>query len=148
VPGMASVKMDVQGRLLEFVRVPSERDASRRNPPNWKEWFAAAELDQSRFQPAGQLRHVPAVFADARFAWEGTLADQPDETIRVEACTHRGRVVSFRVVAPWTDPDPEDAPQGDSLGSGLSGSAVSQFHLFVLVLVAMFVLGPYSLRSG
>ena len=149
VPGMARSRWTCMADCWSSWASRRSRTAPRRKPPNWKEWFAAAELDQSRFKPVGNPRHVPLVFADARYAWEGTLADQPDEMIRVEACTHRGRVVSFRVVAPWTDFDAEDGVPEDNWGSGLSGSAVSQFHLFVLVLVAMFVLAPTaSARTG
>jgi hypothetical protein len=144
VPGMASVKLDVHGRLLEFVGVPSEQDPPEERPPNWSEWFAFADLGLSRFEKSASPSYVPAVFADTRYAWDGTLAGQADERIRVEAGTHRGRVVYFVLATGWTNRAAKDGAQG----IGNQGSAVSQFHLFVLVLVAMFVLGPFSLRPG
>jgi eukaryotic-like serine/threonine-protein kinase len=144
VPGMASVKLDVSGNLLEFLRIPSEGDAAEEKPPVWADWFGRAGLELGRFEEIPAPSHVPPVFADQRHAWVGALEDQPSEKVAVQAATHNGRVVSFQVVTPWTGPDPAAGAQG----AGLSGSAVSQFHLFILVLVAMFVLGPYSLRTG
>jgi Protein kinase domain len=144
VPGMASVKLDVHRRLLEFVRVPSKEDSGENRPPNWREWFLFADLELSRFDPEVKPSHVPPVFADHQYAWVRSVTEEADEKIRVEAATYRGQVVYFVVAAPWTASDSEEGEQG----AGLSGSAVSQFHLFVLVLVAMFVLAPYSLHTG
>jgi serine/threonine-protein kinase len=47
---------------------------------------------------------TPRDFADTRAAWEGPLSDDGDLRVRVEASGYRGRLVSFAVVGPWTQP--------------------------------------------
>jgi hypothetical protein len=148
VPGMAGVKVDVRGRLLEFVGIAPEREGDPRwvpatGPPEWSRWFEAADLDLARFAEA-KPEVVPPVFADKRHAWTGTTGNPDDLPIRVEAATYHGRVVAFQIVAPWTRRDVGEPTQG----VGDQGSGTSQFELFVPLLVAIFVLGPANLRSG
>jgi serine/threonine-protein kinase len=149
VPGMAGVKLDVRGRLLQFLAVPPERDPDPRWPaaagePDWGRWFEAAGLDLARFAPADPA-WLPPTFADKRYAWRPVAPDPGEYPFRVEAATVENRVVSFQVVAAWTRRDGGEPLQGlGDQGSGISSS----FKLFLPVLAVVFVLGPANLRAG
>ncbi|MCE9560885.1 MAG: serine/threonine protein kinase [Planctomycetes bacterium] len=149
VPGMAAVKVDVKGRLLTFFCLPPDfdREARAMQPPVpeiiWRLWFHHAGYDFLRFTQV-QPDWVPPVYADTRYAWIGTTTDPNDLQIRIEAATYRGHIVSFEVISPWTRRDIGDPTQGVAD----QGAAVSQFELFVPLLVAIFVLGPLHLRRG
>ena len=101
--GMTLVKLDTTGRLEELNVVPPQfdPDSAAGGPPDWTPLFAAAGLSMDAFTPATP-QWTPRGFADARAAWEGTLAARPDVKIRIEAAAYRGRPVSFLVIGPWT----------------------------------------------
>jgi len=149
VPGMAAVKTDVKGRLIAYFHLPPayDREARPVQPPVpeviWRLWFHQAGYDFLRFSPV-QPDWVPPVYADTRYAWLGSTENENDLPIRIEAATYRGHIVSFEVIAPWTHRDTGDPTQGVAD----QGAAVSQFELFVPLLVAIFVLGPLHLRRG
>jgi hypothetical protein len=63
--------------------------------------FSAAGLDIRAFTPSDP-RWVPVVYADERRAWEGTLPEDPAQTVRVEAAAMNGRPVSFVMSGAWT----------------------------------------------
>ncbi len=104
VPGMCTIMVDHQGRLVYLRRVPEPR---RRDPAaaafDWSRAFETAALDLTRFQPAQPLWTPPYGF-DQQFAWTGHHANRPDLPLRVEAATHGGRAVYFHVIEPWTRP--------------------------------------------
>src|SRR5205823_5861563 len=54
ISGEARVQLDPQGRLLDFVAVPPQKDESQGPSPSvdWNPLFAAAGLDPAKFQPA------------------------------------------------------------------------------------------------
>jgi serine/threonine-protein kinase len=106
--GMADVRLDTEGRLVELSVVPPEVDApagagGEVPAPDWSPLFAAAGLDVSKFTPA-EPRWAPPFFADRRAAWEGVFPLQPGIPLRVEASGYRGRAVAFKLVAPWSKP--------------------------------------------
>jgi serine/threonine-protein kinase len=93
-----------EGRLIRLSVVPPQIDPPSASPPqqlNWKPLFDAAGLDFAQFTPVAP-EWTPADFADARFAWTGPLPGVPNEKLRVEAASYRGKPVSFLRVAPWT----------------------------------------------
>jgi Protein kinase domain len=100
--GQSLVILDTKGRLVEFRRVPPQRDpATDPSPaPKWDAMFRAAGLDESAFKPVPP-EWQPKDFADARAAWEGPLPDAPDLTARIEAAGYRGKVTSMYTVGPW-----------------------------------------------
>ncbi len=103
-PGMVSVRLDPQGRLLRLVAVPLRRDGipdPGRSFVNWGPVFQEAGLELARFTPVDS-RWFPPVFAESRAAWEGTYPERGDVPIRIEAASAQGRVVFFRIVEPWT----------------------------------------------
>ena len=64
---------------------------------------------RSRFRPADPIG-FRARTATEWLAWEGTLADRPDVTLRVEASAYKDMPVSFRILGPWTQPEQPPAP--------------------------------------
>jgi serine/threonine-protein kinase len=106
VTGMASLRLDPQGRLRWLDVVPPERDVASPSggpEPDWSPLLVEAGLEP------GSLRRVdpgwlPAAYADRRAAWEGHYAMPPGDAFRVEAAMYAGRSVAFRFVDPWTRP--------------------------------------------
>ena len=103
IAGMTLLVLDASGRLSEFVAVPAplQEGAAPVAAVDWKNLFDAAALDMSRFRGVDP-KWVPVTFADQRFAWEGELAEQPGQTLRVEAASFAGKPVSFVITGPWS----------------------------------------------
>jgi Protein kinase domain len=128
--GETKVGLDSAGRLNYFAAVgPQDLPAATAPPPDWQALFANAELDwsHSRSIPATWLPDVPS---DQSFAWESVSGGR---TVRVAAATYRGRVVFFRVFAPWSVPERFTATHGP-LASRFG------FTFFVVCALAVFVL--------
>jgi serine/threonine-protein kinase len=108
--GMHQVSLDANGRVTEFHSVPPETvDADAATVTPWEAMmFAAADLDMSTFMPVTP-RWVPREFADAATAWEGPMPGRANQRIRVEAAAYRGRLVSWQVIWPWTEPARPDS---------------------------------------
>jgi predicted Ser/Thr protein kinase len=108
LPGMRGVKLDTLGRLREFyARLPQvdEAKSGEASAPDWNRLFTLAGIDPSRFTPAEPLWN-PESILDARAAWTGTVAEMPDIPLRVEAAGYHGKVVFFKLIGPWTKPNP------------------------------------------
>lgn len=103
LPGMAGVRMDASGRLLEFYRVPQRTDLAlpARAEPDWAPFFAQAGLEPAAWRSATP-RWTPAFYADARRAWEG---QGPAGPMRVEAAALNGQAVWFALVPAWRQPE-------------------------------------------
>jgi hypothetical protein len=119
IEGMAGVVLDLRGRLVACDIVPPARldapaggDEATASAVDWGPWWAAAGLDSTRFAPAAPAWTPPA-YVDRLRAWTGTFADHPDLPLRVEAAACRGRVVHFRVIAPWDTPAAARPARGD-----------------------------------
>ena len=118
IENMAGVVLDLQGRLVSCDIVPpafldqAAKDVSPGNDVAWGPWWAAAGLDSLHFTPTAPT-WTPPTHVDNQRAWLGTFADHPDLPLRVEAATNRGRVVHFRVIAPWDRPPSARPPRGD-----------------------------------
>jgi len=133
VPGMTTVGLDTEGRLIEFHAVPPQQEdanapapaegastegtssaaAGATPPPDWSRLFQAADLPLSAFTPATPV-WTPHVYADARAAWLGTSPDLPGVPLRVEAASYRGRPVYFQVIGPWAGPPRTSGPTPQS----------------------------------
>ena len=103
VPGMVSLSLDTEGRLLRLSARPSGRPVD--GEPDWAELFAAAGLEMDRFEPADPAR-APEVFATQRAAWTGTLPGSR-QPVRVEAAAWGEQPVAFGIHGPWDGADPE-----------------------------------------
>jgi hypothetical protein len=101
--GQSLAVLDTKGRLVEFRRVPPQRDPVQGPPPapDWNPMFRAAGIDRAAFAQV-EPEWTPKDFADTRAAWEGPLPDAPGLRLRLEAAAYRGQIVSVYAVAPWT----------------------------------------------
>src|SRR5262249_20573337 len=154
---MRYVKLDPNGRLVEFQSLPPQVDAApeggapRRDVDvvkavDWQPLFDAAALPMASFHEVpSQWR--PRGDADRRTAWEGPLPDLPGTTARVEAASIGDRPVAFVVVTPWTQPT-----RMASSRRTISLSAEVVTAIGALVGLATFALAAFlarrNLRSG
>jgi hypothetical protein len=96
------VVLDGSGRLSEFIAVPQAlQDDNPTRAMDWEVLFSLAGLDIRTFA-AVDPAWVPTTFAEERRAWEGSLPEQPGQTVRVEAAALAGRPVSFVLAGPWS----------------------------------------------
>ena len=70
--GMMMLKLDMQGRLIQFSAIPPQlEESSPPAPPvDWNPLFAAADLDAAKLQPAEPVWNSLAE-SDTRAAWTG-----------------------------------------------------------------------------
>jgi hypothetical protein len=100
---MQAVKLDSEGRLLDFEARPTTEIHIQNLPPvfDWSRLFAAAGLDSTRFQSTPS-KLTPTFAFDTRAAWTGSTEGVHE--IRVEAAAFQGRPVYFRILGPWANP--------------------------------------------
>jgi serine/threonine-protein kinase len=145
VAGMHQVSLDANGRVLEFHTVPAEKPATSTqatSAPRWEDAFEAVDLDPGAFTPVTP-QWIPRDFADSRAAWEGPMPGRANQRIRVEAAALRGRLVSFRVIWPWTEPSrPEESPKS-ALQKATDALSIALWITFIFVGV---LLARHNLR--
>ena len=137
VTGMRSLLLDTEGRLIEFHAVPPQLEQPSSGPPSravWTPLFALADLKPGDFKPV-EPRWTPRSYADERTAWEGPMAGWPDQTLRVEAAAHHGRITLFQSVNPWTQP------------GRMQETAVSRTQQIIQSPIAVTVLVVLTVRS-
>jgi serine/threonine-protein kinase len=103
LPGMISVVVDLEGRLLRLTAAPDTNApvSNAGTAPDWLPFFAAAGLDMSRFT-AVSPDAASSVINDVHQAWTGSFADRSDLPVRIAAASFRGRVTNFELSFPWT----------------------------------------------
>jgi len=145
VPGMLLVRVDPQGRLVRLDAVPADRDEEAGEDPEslWSALFTEAGLDPGRFTTVAPS-YRPPFFADARAAWEGTVEEAPDQTLRVEAAALGGRPVSFRMVGPWTRDS--GSPEDDSFAD--RAMPVIFLVIVLSLLTGLAVLARRNIHQG
>jgi len=147
ISGQTLVIVDTRGRLVEFRRVPPQRDPAETTPapaPDWAPLFRAAGLAQTSFTPAAP-EWTPKDFADVRAAWEGPSPDSPDVRLRIEAAGYRGRIVSFYLVGPWARPR---AQQGLAPPEATRALRLFALALWMTVLAAALLLARHHTRAN
>jgi tRNA A-37 threonylcarbamoyl transferase component Bud32 len=143
--GMATVVVDERGRLLQFVAMPPQKDASGSPVAmDWGPFFTQAGLSQAAFSAVAP-EWTPRVFADSRVAWDGPMPGWPQERLRVEAASYAGRPVSFQLIWPWTIPT---RMEQTATSSGLRALSVAGTLFLIVLLVGAIALVRYNLRSG
>jgi len=133
-PGTIYVERAPDGSLdTLYVRPPDDAaETSVKAPPvDWSRLFAEARLDASTFTPAPPMTTL-AVPGEGRVAWVRE-ADEPMDSLRVEAAQLAGRPVAFRVLSSRTTQEFGAAP------FNLAGRTWSG-RLTVYVTVAMLAL--------
>ncbi len=130
--GMIALKLDAQGRLLYFERIPEQKlpPAKDHGAPDWSALFAAAAIDPSQLK-SGEPLWTWLATSDLRAAWTGTW---PGSTrpLRVEAASLRGQPVAFQLIGPWSLTD--RSPPRESTGGELA-----QFILLIVIALAVGV---------
>jgi serine/threonine protein kinase len=134
------VVMDTTGRLVRMEVVPPEKSAPVQNAktPDWAEFFAASGLNIAEFR-AAEPEWASLAPTDSRQAWTGTLPQQPDVPIRVEASAFHGAPVSFRIVYPWTTASRDTE-------TAASGAQKIASVLIVVMILVIFVGGVLLAR--
>jgi serine/threonine-protein kinase len=135
--GMVNLKLDAQGRLLYFERIPQQKlePDKDQSAPDWNTLFGAAGLDPAQFQPTEPLWTWLAT-SDVRTAWTGVW---PGTTrpLRVEAAALRGQPVAFSLIGPWSPTDRMPPRESTGREKGL--------FLFISVLTVAVIFGTWLL---
>jgi serine/threonine-protein kinase len=163
-PGMTSVRLDAQGRLLEFVSVPRpvapadgfppppEQQAAASQPmgqsaPDWQKVIGLTQLAPLEVSSVAPV-WIPPVWCDRRAAWQVRLQDEAKPGTRIEAGALRGRIVWARVLRPAelarAARDGEPAPRD---GRSLARS-VLHTSLILATLVGAALLAYANIRNG
>ncbi len=137
VSGMASIYLDMQGRLHWFMAVPPQREspidpnALPNLTPDWSLPFREAGLDIANFKSVPSTS-IPLHAYDARAAWDGPDPVHPELITHVESAAFHGKLVYFETVYPWDQPlRQEEPPQS-------GGWKVLTFIIIAIYLVAFF----------
>jgi Protein kinase domain len=140
ISGMTRIATDMTGRLIEFDAVPPPREIETASPPvpNWAALFAAADIAMPSFTPTTPT-WTPRVYADTRAAWEGTLPEDPNTRVRIEAAAYRGRAVYFQIVWPWSRANRMELAEQSTVDTVLSAAGT-------IVLCAIFFGAAFSAR--
>ncbi|MBL8764078.1 MAG: serine/threonine protein kinase [Phycisphaerae bacterium] len=106
VPGEVTLITDTRGRLERLVaahpRGKNPASTPAAEPPDWPALFRLADLDFTRFSPASPNRRPPLAL-DSLFAFDGSLPEFPDQTLRVHAGFIDRRLHYFAVDYPWDE---------------------------------------------
>ena len=147
MPKMANLKLDVRGRLLEFVMVPPRVGSTENGAEtDWKIVFELAGLDIAKFKET-EFQWTPPVFANKTQAWEGTLADFPQIPIRVETAEFDNKPVYFRVVAPWDSATEKIIERQSIFEEGQIG-IILLILLIALAIIGSIVLAYRNIKAG
>lgn len=140
--GMALVRLDTEGRLLELL-APAERPPSMEpsEAPSWDGLLAEAGLDSKALRRSSGP-WLPPVFADTVATFEGAFPQEPKIPLRVEVASLAGRPVAFRLRGPWDDPEVSAVR---SLGRALVGAGTA---MLVPVLLVALLLARRNARLG
>lgn len=127
---MANVVLDPHGRLHVFrVAPPDVASSAAATPPDWRPFFAAAEIDATRLTPLAS-DWTPPMFADTRMAWQGEYPELTGVPVRIEAAAYRGLPVYFAVLGPSSSPE-----------RGGSGSRIAGFAQTLAISINLLALG-------
>jgi predicted Ser/Thr protein kinase len=142
LPGMLELIVDPHGRLELFKRVPPVRDDKPEAPVevDWSAFLRESGIDAGTLRPVAPL-WTPSNYADQRAAWEGQRGNEP---VRVEAASHDGEPVFFRVIHSWTEPPGTAIPRG-------TVAKISDLLIFVTfggVFIGGILLARRNLRLG
>ena len=137
VRGMRYLKLDTQGRLIEFGAIPPEgAGQTPAVPMQWDVLFRLVGLDPAGFKSAAP-EWTPTWAVDEQVAWSGMFPERPDLPIRLEAAAFRGRLVAFKVFGPW----------GESGSFGYTAPLIPSIISNALLLFSL-VLAWINMRTG
>src|SRR5262249_41202175 len=144
-PGVTRIGLDPIGRLISFEAIPPlKEDAATAATADWNVLFREASLDPSRFHEVRPIWSAPTD-VDEKKAWEGTLAEQPDIALHLEAGAHRGRINWFKVFGPWDAPVPLQEPATPAF---MRTSIIFGTLIHGLLLIPALVMAVRNFRRG
>ncbi len=143
--GMINVTLDSEGRLQRFITIPPQvlDAAGPAQSPDWKPFFAAAQLDPANFQPA-EPKWTFVASSDTRQAWTGVWPGS-NRPLRIEAAGLGGKPIAFQLLSPWNAPGrmpPRTAGAGGRISVWISGGAA------LILLSAAAFLARRNIRAG
>jgi hypothetical protein len=146
ISGMVSVILDPAGRLVHLEAVPPqmETEPGISKPLDGGPLFTAAGLNMAQFK-AAEPRWNPLAATDARAAWTGIFPGRPENPIRVEAASWRGRPVYFQIIGAWTKPSRME--QAKATASQRADQILWE-SLFTVLVVVGSLLAWRNLRLG
>lgn len=144
-PGMVSVLLDPDGRLIEYHAVPLREPSAPPMVATREHWegklLAAAGLDRARFAPGPLSRRPPCVADDA---WGLAATDGP---LRADFAVCDGRPVYFRVWEPTAGGrPPKDRVEGPNVAAQGARNLAASLAV-VLVLLATLAAVPLAMRN-
>lgn len=143
--GMMQMQLDLQGRLVDFERIPEQLQSAPREPKpvDWAPMFSSAGLEMKDFHPAVPLWNSLAS-ADTRLAWTGEWPGS-HLPLRVEAAALGGEPVFFRLVGPWDKPNRQAA---DDRNAGQKAGTMILITVGLTVLIVAILLAIRNLRKS
>ena len=150
VSGMASVYLDMEGRLHWFTAVPPQREPPAdpqqvmNAAPDWSVAFREAGLDIANFKSVPSTS-IPLHAYDARAAWDGPDPAHPDLNTHVEAAAFRGKLIYFETIYPWDQPLRQEQPPQSSGWKALTFLLIS---IYLGALFGSLMLARRNLRLG
>jgi predicted Ser/Thr protein kinase len=136
VQGMAYVRLDGYGRLLEFSAVPYELANQPAQPITPDTVFHAAGYDFSKFTETTP-QELPTTTADQLRAWKGPHPTIPKMTVTIEIASWRGRITRARVAPPWSKPNPRPRLERQA-GTRFRAIYANVLSVAVLVFAILF----------
>jgi hypothetical protein len=151
VSGMASLYLDMEGRLHWFIAVPPQREppadlqgGNTNTAPDWSLPFREAGLDIANFKSVPSTS-IPLHAYDSRAAWDGPDPEHPELNTHVEAAAFRGKLIYFETIYPWDQPLRQEQPPESG------GARALTLLIIAIYLVALFgslMLARRNLRLG
>ena len=140
------MRLDVEGRLMEFFAVPPQkiRIDVLEGEPDWGPLFEAAGLDRGNLAAVAS-EWTPPSYANWRGAWEGVYPDATETPIRIEAAACGELPVAFRIIEPWTQSRDVEV---DTRGLLERAGDLVNAAVFVAALAGAAVLAVRNLRLG
>ncbi|HEX8566886.1 MAG TPA: serine/threonine-protein kinase [Pyrinomonadaceae bacterium] len=145
--GMATVRLDLRGRLVSLIAVPpqtTDANAAPNGKIDWSILFAEAGLNIADYLQT-ESQWSPLSYADERIAWEGKHVDHAEFPVRVEAAALNGKPIYFETVAAW------DKPLRPVEGGAKTPSTVMDAVmtiLFFAVFTVGLILAYRNLKNG
>ncbi len=141
--GEWKIGMDSSGRLNYFAVIGPQENTPPKNeePLDWQPLFAAAGLDQQQIHSV-DAKWLPDVPSDRSFAWE---ASARGKTLQVQGASYHNKIVFFRLVAPWAQPE-RVSPTQPSL-SYRFGAGLFVVTLFMLLAICI-LFARRNLKQG
>ena len=146
ISGMLTVVLDGNGRLVGFMAVPPQVEASPPSAvaPDWNPMLADSGLDPASLRPADST-WLPPIGFDRRFGWRGFYPEDPKTEIQISAASYGGKPVYFHVIGPWARPW-RMKPVGPNLVIAQTTMVIGGF--VTLILAALFARRNIRLGRG